>query len=90
MLVNNMKNIFLINPKIIYITLTIKYLWMFNMSDLSTASKLIKKSSSPKSTSLDSVAENPLDMLPRQDWVQKLMLPLFALNLKIYFPLTNK
>ena len=38
MLVNNMKNIFLINPKIIYIALTIKYLWMFNMSDLSTAS----------------------------------------------------
>ena len=43
-----------------------------------------------KDTSLDSVALNPLKILPRQNWVGKLTFLLSALNLKIYFLLTNK
>ena len=65
---------------------------MFSMSDLSIAPSLTEKSQrfSPEDTSLDSAAPNLLDMLPRQNWVGKLTLPLSALNVKIYFPLTNK
>ena len=33
---------------------------------------------------------NPLDMLPRQNWVGKLIFLLSALNMKIYFPFANK
>ena len=65
---------------------------MFNMSDLSVELKLTEKSYtfSFKDISSDSVALNPLDILPKQNWVGKLTFLLSALNLKIYFPLTNK
>ena len=47
----------------------IKYLRMFNMSDLSIELSLTEKSYmfSFKDTSLDSVVLNPLDVLPRQN-----------------------
>ena len=63
--------------------LTIKYLWMFYMSDLSAALQSTKKSHrlSLKNTSLDSTVPNLLDMLPRQNWVGKLAFLLLALNL---------
>ena len=43
-----------------------------------------------KDTSLDEVALNLLDILLRQNCVEKLTFVLFSLNLKISFPLTNK
>ena len=43
-----------------------------------------------KDTSLDKVALNLLDILLRQNCVEKLTFVLFSLNLKISFPLTNK
>ena len=58
---------------------------MFSMSDLS-----IEYTFSFKDTSLDSVALNPLHMLPRQNWVGKLTFLLSALNLNNAFLLTNK
>ena len=38
-----------------------------------------------KDTSLDSIALNPLDILPRQNWVGKLTFLLLDSNLKISF-----
>ena len=43
-----------------------------------------------KDTSLDSLALNPLDVLPKQNGVGKLSFLFSALNLKIYFSLTSK
>ena len=65
---------------------------MFNMSDLSIEWYSTEKSCAfPfKATSLDSVALNPSDILPKQNRVGKLTFLLSALNLIIYFPLTNK
>ena len=45
---------------------------------------------SSKNTSLGSATPNSLDMLPRQNCVGKLTFSSSALNLQIYFPLTNK
>ena len=58
---------------------------MFNMSDLSIELRSTKKSYTfPfKNTSLDSVALNPLDILPRQNWVGKLTFLLSAINLAL-------
>ena len=41
-------------------------------------------------TSIDSVVLNPLDILPRQNWVGKLTFLLPILKLRGSFPLTNK
>ena len=64
---------------------------MFNMSDMLIALQSTGKSNTfPfKDISLDLVALNSLDILLRQNWVGKLTFLLSALNLKIYFPLTN-
>ena len=43
-----------------------------------------------KYTSPESVLLNPLDILARQNCVGKLTFLLSVLNLKIYFPFTNK
>ena len=43
-----------------------------------------------KDTSLDLLALNPLDILPRQTWVGMSILLLSALNLNLSFPITNK
>ena len=60
---------------------------MFNMSDLSIELESTEKSyTSPfEYTFLDSVALNPSDMLPKQNYFLSL-----ALNLIISFPLINK
>ena len=65
---------------------------MFIMSDLLIELLSTKKSYtfSLQNTSLDSVALNPSDILPKENRVEKLTFSLFALNLIIYFPLTNK
>ena len=62
------------------------------MSDLSIELKLTEKSYTfPfKDTSLNSVALNPSDILPKKNRVGKSTFLLSALNLKISFPLTNK
>ena len=56
-------------PEHYFIFFVIKYLRMFNMSDLSIELSLTEKSYifSFKDTSLDSVVLNPLDVLPRQN-----------------------
>ena len=58
---------------------------MFNMSDLLIELKSTEKSYtfSFKDTSLDLVLLNPLDVLPRQNWVGKVTFLFSALNLKI-------
>ena len=65
---------------------------MFNMSGLSTELQSTEKPYTfPFNvTSLNSVALNSLEILPRQKWVGILKSLLSALNLKISFPLTNK
>ena len=65
---------------------------MFNMSDLSIALQSTEKAYTfPfKDIFLDSIAPNPLDMLPKQIWVRNSTFSSSALNLKIYFPLTNR
>ena len=64
---------------------------MFQMSDLSIALKSAKKSYTfPfQEMSLESVAPNSLDMLHRQNWVEKLKFLLLVLNLQISVPLKN-
>ena len=64
---------------------------MFNMLHLSIELQSAEKSYKFPftDTSLDSVALNPVDILPRQNWVGKLTFLLSALNLKISFPLTT-
>ena len=56
---------------------------MFSMSDLSIELSSTKKSYTYpfKDASLDSVALNPLVMLPKQNWVGKLKFLLSALKL---------
>ena len=70
-----------------YFTLffVIEYSWMFNISDLSIELWSTEKlyTFSFKDTSINSVALNPLDILPRQNWFGKLPFLLSALNLKI-------
>ena len=65
---------------------------MFNMSDLSIELQSTEKSYTFLfiDTSLDSVALNPSDVLPKQNQTGKLTFLLPALNLIISFPLTNK
>ena len=65
---------------------------MFNISDLSIELESTKKSYTfPfKDTSLDSLAPNSLEILPRQNWGGKLTFLLSDLNFYISFPLTNK
>ena len=65
---------------------------MFKMSDLSIELYSTEKSYTfPfKDTSLYSVALNPSDIRPKQNWVGKLTFLLSALNLIISFLLTNK
>ena len=60
---------------------------MFNMSDLSIELQSTEKSYTfpIKDTSLDWILLNLLDMIPRQNWVWKVILLLPALNLKISF-----
>ena len=61
---------------------------MFNMSDSSLKFESTEKSSTFlfKNNSLDSVALNQLDILPKQNRVGKLTFLLSALNLKVSFP----
>ena len=56
---------------------------MFNISDLSVALWPTEQSYTfPfKDASPEPIGPNPLDMLPRQNWVEKLALLLLALNL---------
>ena len=65
---------------------------MLNMSNLSIELELTEKSYTFlfKDTCLDSVTINPLDMLPRQNWGEKLTFLLSDVNLKVSFLLTNK
>ena len=63
---------------------------MFNMSDLSIGLPIeTSYTFQIKNTSLDSLALNPLEKLPRQDFVGKFTFLWSVLNLKIYFPLKN-
>ena len=59
----------------------IKYLQMFNMSDLSIELQSTEKSHTfPfKDASLDSILLNPLHIVPRKKWVRKLTFLLSAL-----------
>ena len=65
---------------------------MFNVSDLSIELKsTVKSYTFPfNDVSLGLVELDPLDILPRRNWVGKLTFLLSALNLKISFTLTNK
>ena len=60
---------------------------MFNKSNLSIELKSIKKSYrfQFKDTSLDSLALNPLDMIPRQNWVRNWTFLLSALTYRFLF-----
>ena len=65
--------------------LVIEYLWVFNFWDLLTEMYSTEKPYTFlfKDTSLDSVALNPLEILPKQNWVGRLTFLLSALNLQI-------
>ena len=65
---------------------------MFNMSDLSIEFYSTEKPFTfpLKDNSLDSIALNPLEILPRQNCIGKSTFLSLNLNLNIYFPLTKK